>query len=241
MEARREARRRRILENADNRLKRVVEVQSKARKKTIDDDGENDGEYRQQSLPLTKEKEDSHVDANNDINLETRNDNFEVKTIENDDTMHENDTRNESTFEQIAPIIHKEDDSNETTVQTDVKIQKYVERKQMIFRMMIIFGLALLLVAVSNLRAFENTRYGEVRKSSFLPYFITLELILFCLFPVERELEVSSPLNILLTIIGLSEKKVWIFYVITLATRLFQDVIWFAFTVAILHHYAAKC
>ena len=242
MEARREARRRKILENSDNRLKRVMEVQSKARKKAFDDEttGKSDGEYLQQTLALTREKEGSYVDANNDSNFQTRKGPCEVETTENDDSMHENDS-SEIAFEQRTQVIDNEDDINETTsFQTDVKMQKYVERKQMILRMVIILGLAVLLVAVSNLRAFENTRYGEIRKSSFLPYFITLELILFCLFPVERELEVSSLLNILLTIIGLSEKKVWIFYAITSAARIFQDVIWFTFAVAILHHYAAK-
>ena len=250
MEARREARRRRILENSESRLKRVFDVQSKARKKI---DGEDDSYERRDedctpSLSQSINKDEILADATGINTFESKEDSFDTIANENEPCIHENNFGTDMKLEQNTDlkaqrtIIHKNDDVKETNgFEYDAKLLKYVEKRQMKYRMLIIFCLALLLVVVSNLRAFENTRYGEVRKSSFLPYLITLEIIMFFLFPVKRESNQSSITSLILKSFGLNERKIGMFYlVLNVTRRLFQDLVWFIFTVAILNHYIAK-
>ena len=243
MEARREARRRRILENADSRMRRVMEIQSIARKKpdksaTCEKD---DDDNIKPSLPACNDKDEANLDTTAEKQSEIEKDSSTMKTAEKELLAHESENDDILTYEQTPSDLHKANGIEEGTgFQPNAQVLKYIEQKQMVYRILLIFGLAILLVIVSNMKTVENTRYGEVRNSSFLPYFITLELILLCLFPVRRELKKSSMIHLVLAIFGLSESNLRIFHIgLSLATRLFQDFAWFIFTVAILNYYMA--
>ena len=252
MEARREARRRRILENAENRLKRVVDVQSRARKKS-DDGGDDDGDDHcktyevddDNSGPSSKAsryQDKTTVDENipcDDAIAEDQESTLEKAKVDDGLTQNEQTTSMKMDDDKIDDDKIDDDkiDANKKP-QYDAKMSKYIERRQMVYRMTMIFSLAFLLVLVSNLKVFENTRYGEVRKSSFLPYFITLELIIFCLFPIKRELSKSSLTLLLLKLFGVSDTAIkTFFFVSNVTTRIFQDFAWFIFTVVILNHF----
>ena len=105
------------------------------------------------------------------------------------------------------------------------------------YRMALIAGLAILLVLISNLEVFKETRYEAVRNTSFLPYFITLEIINLCLFPVDSDIEDSSLTPIILKAAGLTDQTIsTLIMVLRFSSRTLQDFALFVFTIVLANH-----
>ena len=102
------------------------------------------------------------------------------------------------------------------------------------YRMVLITGLAILLVLISNLEVFKETRYEAVRDTSFLPYFITLEIINLCLFPLDSDIEDSSVTLIILKAAGLADQTInTLIMVLRFSSRTLQDFALFVFTIVL--------
>lgn len=250
MEAKREARRRRILENSENRLKRVVDAQSKARKKNDDDDDvDSNGGCTTDHTPGSSS---NNVHVENDTSS-GKTDAFEKNGGGNAGSSPSGnsiDTNNEITgsdetskFDSNYQSTKNQSifDEREGASESDAKLMKYAEKTQLVVRMMLVFGLAVLLVLVSNLKLFEKTRFAAVRQSSFLLYFCTLQFVIFCLFPLQKEVNRASAVFFIMKLFGLSESRVTLICSIFLAaTRILQDFSLFSFTVIIINHFTSS-
>lgn len=102
------------------------------------------------------------------------------------------------------------------------------------YRMILIIGLAILLVLISNMEVFKETRYEAVRDASFLPYFITLEIINLCLFPVNSDIENSSVTLIIFKATGLTDQAIKaLVMLLRFLSRTLQDFALFIFTIVL--------
>ena len=243
MNARREARRRRILENSEDRIKRVMGMQASTRKVDDDNDGdeqstqnettlENSGDNKS-SLPCSKTS--SSLKANEKVIKEQ---DYISKVVDENISKDRQDIDQEissQTEKNRTPTLSNGEKENVT------ETAKGLHNVTLWYRILLVSVLGAFLVTICTLKCVGDTLHRQVCQASFLPYFITLEIIILCLSPIKDTTNNSSMILLALRLSGFTDAKLqYLLYLLNLMSRISQDFCWFIFTV-ILVKYLFEC
>lgn len=254
----RAARRRRILDNADKRIGKVIAAQVSVRKQPGSEftdqipalaltDSQEDGSKPSESSGLNKVevKEDrgepseefefvDNSEVTKAASLKHEHQDLGKESEKNGEPLKRHQELKEAQDEHSAHQFIKEkptgadDSSNEDAM--NIKDRK-------LLRLFMLMGLAVLLVAINSFDVFSKHRSAVMKDSSFIPYFITLELINFALFPIGKGAKNPQMVLLLLRLAGVPQSKIAIIvYIFQCCLRLFEGFAIFTFTVFMSNH-----